>query len=109
MQIGFVQNLRILVNWSVVVEEGRKSLLASPPIQGSWLACFKLTSSDLSHQPYILQLTFTNHFLCNVSTCSCFKIQLLQMKEKYIQLYPIEQVATAVGDYAYEHSTKLPK
>jgi hypothetical protein len=31
------------------------------------------------------------------------------MKENYTQLYPNEQVATAVGDYAYEHSTKLPK
>lgn len=31
------------------------------------------------------------------------------MKENYTQLYPNEQVATAVGDYAFEHSTKLPK
>lgn len=30
------------------------------------------------------------------------------MKENYTQLYPNEQVATAVGDYAYEHSTPLP-
>jgi len=31
------------------------------------------------------------------------------MKENYTQLYPNEQVATAVGDYSFEHSTKLPK
>jgi hypothetical protein len=31
------------------------------------------------------------------------------MKENYTQLYPNEQVSKAVGDYAYEHSTKLPK
>jgi len=31
------------------------------------------------------------------------------MKENYTQLYPNEQVATSVGDYAFEHSTKLPK
>lgn len=31
------------------------------------------------------------------------------MKENYTQLYPNEQVAIAVGDYAFEHSTKLPK
>ena len=31
------------------------------------------------------------------------------MKENYTQLYPNEQVSTAVGDYAFEHSTKLPK
>jgi hypothetical protein len=31
------------------------------------------------------------------------------MKENYTQLYPNEQVATAVGDYAFNHSTKLPK
>ncbi|KIN07977.1 hypothetical protein OIDMADRAFT_99921 [Oidiodendron maius Zn] len=31
------------------------------------------------------------------------------MKENYTQLYPNEQVATAVGDYALAHSTKLPQ
>jgi len=31
------------------------------------------------------------------------------MKENYTQLYPNEQVAKAVGDYAFEHSTKLPQ
>lgn len=31
------------------------------------------------------------------------------MKENYTQLYPNEQVAIAVSDYAFEHSTKLPK
>ncbi|KAF3384076.1 putative caffeoyl-CoA O-methyltransferase 2 [Talaromyces pinophilus] len=31
------------------------------------------------------------------------------MKEIYTQLYPNEQVATAVGDYAFTHSTPLPK
>lgn len=31
------------------------------------------------------------------------------MKENYTQLYPNEQVALAVGDYAFKHSTKLPK
>jgi hypothetical protein len=31
------------------------------------------------------------------------------MKENYTQLYLNEQVATAVGNYAFEHSTKLPK
>ena len=31
------------------------------------------------------------------------------MKENYTQLYPNEHVAIAVGDYAFEHSTKLPK
>lgn len=31
------------------------------------------------------------------------------MKENYTKLYPNEQVALAVGDYAYAHSTKLPK
>jgi hypothetical protein len=33
----------------------------------------------------------------------------VKMKENYTQLYPNEQVATAVGNYAFEHSTKLPK
>jgi hypothetical protein len=31
------------------------------------------------------------------------------MKEIYTQLYPNEQVARAVGDYAFTHSTPLPK
>ncbi|KAG0650414.1 O-methyltransferase 6 [Hyphodiscus hymeniophilus] len=31
------------------------------------------------------------------------------MKENYTQLYPNEQVALAVGDYAFSHSSKLPK
>lgn len=31
------------------------------------------------------------------------------MKENYTQLYTNEIVATAVGDYAFAHSTKLPK
>lgn len=31
------------------------------------------------------------------------------MKENYTQLYPNEQVALAVGDYAFKHSTQLPK
>jgi hypothetical protein len=31
------------------------------------------------------------------------------MKENYTQLYPNEQVATAVADYSFAHSTKLPK
>lgn len=31
------------------------------------------------------------------------------MKENYTQLYPNKQVATAVANYAFEHSTKLPK
>ena len=31
------------------------------------------------------------------------------MKENYTQLYPNEQVAKAVGDYAFAHSTKLPQ
>jgi hypothetical protein len=31
------------------------------------------------------------------------------MKENYTQLYPNEQVATDVGDYAFAHSTKLPQ
>ena len=31
------------------------------------------------------------------------------MKENYTQLYPNEQVALAVGDYAFKHSTKLPE
>jgi hypothetical protein len=31
------------------------------------------------------------------------------MKEIYTQLYPNEQVARAVGDYAFSHSTKLPQ
>lgn len=31
------------------------------------------------------------------------------MKEIYTALYPNEQVATAVGDYAFVHSTKLPQ
>jgi hypothetical protein len=31
------------------------------------------------------------------------------MKENYTQLYPNEQVAIAVGDYALAHSTKLPQ
>jgi hypothetical protein len=30
------------------------------------------------------------------------------MKENYTELYPNEQVATAVGDYAFNHSTALP-
>ncbi|QDS67813.1 hypothetical protein FKW77_007108 [Venturia effusa] len=30
------------------------------------------------------------------------------MKENYTELYPNEQVATAVGDYAFKHSTPLP-
>jgi hypothetical protein len=30
------------------------------------------------------------------------------MKEMYTALYPNEQVSTAVGNYAFEHSTKLP-
>jgi len=31
------------------------------------------------------------------------------MKENYTQLYPNKQVAIAVTNYAFEHSTKLPK
>jgi hypothetical protein len=31
------------------------------------------------------------------------------MKKNYTQLYPNEQIAMVVGDYAFEHSTKLPK
>ncbi|RDW62251.1 O-methyltransferas-like protein [Coleophoma cylindrospora] len=31
------------------------------------------------------------------------------MKENYTELYPNEQVATAVGDYAFKHSTALPQ
>jgi len=31
------------------------------------------------------------------------------MKENYCQLYPNEQVGTKVGDYAYEHSSKVPQ
>ncbi|RDW66786.1 O-methyltransferas-like protein [Coleophoma crateriformis] len=31
------------------------------------------------------------------------------MKENYTALYPNEQVATAVGDYAFKHSTALPQ
>jgi hypothetical protein len=31
------------------------------------------------------------------------------MKENYTHLYPNEQVAIAVGNYAFEHSTKLPE
>jgi hypothetical protein len=30
------------------------------------------------------------------------------MKENYTELYPNEQIATAVGDYAFNHSTALP-
>ena len=30
------------------------------------------------------------------------------MKENYTELYPNQQVATAVGDYAFNHSTALP-
>lgn len=33
----------------------------------------------------------------------------LKMKENYTQLYPNEQVATNVGNYAYQHSTQVPQ
>jgi len=31
------------------------------------------------------------------------------MKENYTQLYPNEQVANNVGNYAYQHSTQIPQ
>ena len=31
------------------------------------------------------------------------------MKDNYTQLYPNEQVGARVGEYAYKHSTQVPK
>lgn len=39
---------------------------------------------------------------------SSFTHTKLTMKESYTRLYPNEQVAAAVGDYAFNHSTALP-
>jgi hypothetical protein len=59
-------------------------------------------STLLSTLPSILSQSLFNSRLQ-------FPIPWPIMKDNYTRLYPNEQVAIAVGDYAFNHSTKLPK
>jgi hypothetical protein len=82
---------------------------AKIPADDGWLTTSWLPSSSFRRTIYTSsRLDVTSHpvqqFIISIG-----KQRNLKMKENYTQLYPNEQVATAVGDYAYEHSTKLPK
>jgi len=90
-----------------------------PQVNGSPPRSLPMTAGwrrrDILPPPSVVQ--YTNHLdvtqslshPVQQSIVSIVKQRNLTMKENYTELYPNEQVATAVGDYAYEHSTKLPK